>query len=163
MRVADFGAGSGAYTLAMAERVGAHGRVYAIDIQKDLLKRLSHEVSRAGLKNVDVLWADLETLKASKLADHSIDFVLISNLLFQTHDKIRVLREAKRIVHMKGRVAIIEWSESFGGMGPIASDVLKKNEAAKLLIEAGLELVEEFRAGAHHYGLLCKPAHSLLV
>ena len=160
MRVADFGAGSGAYTLALAERLEGSGRVYTIDVQRDLLRRIANETARRGHKNVEVIWGDLEVPRASKLADGSIDLVLISNLLFQVPDKTPVLREARRIVKGGGHVAIIDWSESFGGMGPITEDVVRKGTALELSEKAGLSLVREFTTGAHHYGLLLKPVAS---
>lgn len=162
MRVADFGAGSGAYTLAAAARLEGSGKVYAIDVQRDLLRRISNEAMRRGYKNVEVLWADLEVPRASKLADASIDLVLISNLLFQVPDKTPVLREARRIVKPGGHVAVIDWSESFGGMGLLKEDVVKKEAALELAKKAGLELSREFPAGTHHYGLILRsvPASS---
>src|SRR3990167_10376119 len=157
MRVADFGAGSGAYTLAIAERLEGSGRVYAIDVQRDLLRRIANEAARRGYANVEVIWADLETPRSSKMADGSIDLVLISNLLFQVPDKELVLCEARRIVKPTGSVAIIDWSESFGGMGPIKEDVVPKEAAVALAQKNGLALNREFSAGAHHYGLVLKP------
>lgn len=158
MHVADFGAGSGAYTLAIAERLGGTGVIYAIDVQRDLLRRIHNEALKRGYKNVEVVWGDLEVPRASKLADHSIDLVLISNLLFQVPDKLPVLREARRIVKPLGHVAIIDWTESFGGMGPIEADVLPKESALKLAGRAGLSLEKEFAAGAYHYGFIFRPA-----
>lgn len=40
MRVADLGAGSGAYSVAAAKKVGGDGRVYAVEVQKDLLEKI---------------------------------------------------------------------------------------------------------------------------
>lgn len=158
MRVADFGAGSGAYTLTIAERLEGTGKIYAIDVQRDLLRRIANEAMRRGYKNVEVIWADLEAPRASKLADASIDLVLISNLLFQVPDKLPVLREARRIVKPTGHVAVIDWSDSFGGMDPIKDDVVKKGTALELGAKTGLALDREFAAGAHHYGLMFRPA-----
>lgn len=155
MKVADFGAGSGAYVLAFAEAVGS-GLVYAVDVQKDLLRRVHSEATRRGLKNVEIVWGDLETPGGSKIADGHVDLVLISNLLFQTDDKRAVIGEAKRIVRSGGRVAIIDWSESFGGLGPQPKDVVTKEAAAELARDAGLTFQKEFAAGAHHYGLVFK-------
>ncbi|MBI4079732.1 class I SAM-dependent methyltransferase [Candidatus Kaiserbacteria bacterium] len=158
MRVVDFGAGSGAYVLSIAERLEGSGVVYAIDVQRELLRRIHNEAQRRGYKNVEVIWADLETPRASKLADSSIDLVLISNLLFQVPDKAPVLREARRIVKPVGRVAVIDWAESFGGMGPVEEDVVSKGNAIELAGKSGLDLEREFVAGAHHYGLMFRPA-----
>jgi ubiquinone/menaquinone biosynthesis C-methylase UbiE len=154
MKVADFGAGSGAYVLAIAGALAGSGHVYAIDVQRDLLRRIKTEAHARGYKNVDVLWGDLEIPGGSKLADASVDLVLISNLLFQVEEKARVLSEARRIVRSTGRVGIIDWSDSFRGMGPHKNDVVKKEEVLALARAEGLELIREFPAGAHHYGLL---------
>jgi len=158
MRVADFGTGSGAYALAIAEHLEGGGRVYAIDVQRDLLRRVANEAKSRGFHNLDVIWADLEVPRASKLADGSMDLVLISNLLFQVPDKLPVLREARRIVKPAGHVAVIDWSDSFGGMGPLKEDVVKKEGALELARKSGFEFVREFPAGAHHYGLVLRPA-----
>jgi len=154
MSVADFGSGSGIYVLHIAEALEHSGRVYAIDVQQDLLKRVRNEAHRRGFKNVDVIWTDLEHAGASKLADQTLDLVLISNLLFQVQNKAAVLTEAWRILKPKGRLAVIDWSESFGGMGPQKADVVSKEKALMLARENGFELQREFAAGAHHYGMI---------
>ncbi len=157
MSVADFGAGSGAYTLSMAEVLEGSGYVYAIDVQRDLLRRIHNEAHKRGYKHVQILWADLEKKGASKLADRSLDFVLISNLLFQLPDKSAPLLEAWRVLRPRGRLGVIDWSESFGGMGPIKQNVVSKEKALELAKHAGFELQREFQAGAHHYGLILRP------
>ncbi|MEK9153915.1 MAG: methyltransferase domain-containing protein [Patescibacteria group bacterium] len=157
MSIADFGAGSGAYTFAIAELLKINGRVYAIDVQRDLLRRIANEAKRRGYENVEIIWADLEAPRASRLAENSIDLVLVSNLLFQVPDKMPIMREARRIVKGGGHVAIIDWTDSFNGMGPIKEDVVKKEAALKIAEKSDLSLVREFPAGTHHYGLLFKP------
>jgi ubiquinone/menaquinone biosynthesis C-methylase UbiE len=154
MHVADFGSGSGAYVHLIAERLAHSGHVYAVDIQKDLLQRTKNDATRRGFKNVEVIWSDLEHPGASKIADRKLDLVLISNLLFQLENKKAVLAEAWRILKPTGRLAIIDWRESFGGMGPIRQDVVDKDTALEIASSAGFELLREFPAGAHHYGLI---------
>lgn len=154
MNVADFGSGSGIYVLHIAEALEHAGHVYAIDVQRDLLQRVRNEAQRRGFKNVDVIWTDLERPGSSKFADKKLDFVLISNLLFQVDDKAMVLAEAWRVLKPTGKLAIIDWSDSFGGMGPQKQDVVTKESALKLASGNGFELQREFSAGAHHYGLI---------
>jgi len=157
MSVADFGSGSGIYVLHIAEAVEHSGCVYAIDVQRDLLRRVKNEANRRGLKNVDVIWTDLERADASKLADKTLDLVLISNLLFQLENKATVLTEAWRVLKPAGRLAIIDWADSGGrGIGPVKRDVVSKAKALELARESGFELQREFAAGAHHYGLIFK-------
>src|SRR5580698_6072934 len=78
MTVADFGAGSGAYVLAIAEILQNSGALYAIDVQQDLLRRVHNEATHRGFKNVKIIWADLEKHKGSKIAQGTVDLVLIS-------------------------------------------------------------------------------------
>lgn len=156
MSVADFGSGSGAYVLGMAERLLGSGHVYAIDVQRDLLRRVKNEAHKRGYNNVEVIWCDLERPRASKIADQKLDLVLISNLLFQIENKSAVLAEAWRILKPAGHLAIIDWADSFGGMGPTKQDVVTKEKALTLVKDAGFELQREFDAGAHHYGLIFK-------
>ena len=157
MTVVDFGAGSGAYVYAIAERLQGTGHVYAIDVQQDLLRRIKNESHKRGYKNVEIIWSDLEKPGGSKIADRHSDLVLISNLLFQVEDKKVLFAEAWRILKPTGRLVVIDWSDSFGGMGPIKKEVVKKEQVLELAKSAGLELVDEFKAGAHHYGLIFRP------
>lgn len=157
MKIADFGAGSGAYTLAIAEKLQAgSGKVIAIDVQKDLLRRIHNEAGRRGYHNVEVQWADLEKAHAVKVAPRSLDLVLISNLLFQIEDRSAILHEARRVLHEGGRLVIIDWADSYAGMGPIKKHVVTKDTALALARECGFELLREFDAGAHHYGLVLR-------
>lgn len=156
MRIADFGAGSGAYVMSLAAALDGTGIVYAIDIQKDLLRRIANDAKRAGYTNVEVLWGDLEQEGSTKLADASVDLVLISNLLFQVEHKNSPLREAHRILKPSGRLVIIDWSDSYGGMGPEQKQVVSKADALALAQNEGFTLVKEFEAGEHHYGLIFK-------
>lgn len=157
MHVADFGSGSGHHALSIAERLEGRGRVYAIDIQKDLLRRIANEARRRGFDTVDVIWADLEMPRASKIADNIIDLVLVSNILFQIADKLAILAEARRILKPAGRVSIIDWADSFEGFGPADEEVLEREKAIELAERAGFVLEKEFPAGAHHYGLIFRP------
>lgn len=159
MQIADFGSGSGHYVLAMAEHLSGSGHVYAIDVQRDLLKRTQNEATKRGLKNVAVIWADLEAHRSSKIADRHLDIVLISNLLFQVENKEALFIEAHRILKSTGRLVVIDWSESWGGMGPIKSEVVKKETAFAYARDNGFEFLRDFPAGAHHYGLIFKPIH----
>ena len=154
MKVADFGSGSGAYVLAIAKTLCNSGHVYAIDVQRDLLQRIKNESHKHGLKNVEVLWGDLESPGGSKIADGALDVVLISNLLFQVAEKGVVLGEAFRTLKAQGRLVIIDWSDSFRGVGPQPEDVVNKETALSLAVKTGFRFEKEFPAGAHHYGLI---------
>jgi len=154
MKVADFGSGSGAYVLAIAKELQGSGHVYAIDIQKDLLRRTKNDTEKLGFKNVEIIWGDLEVPSGSKIADNALELVVISNLLFQIDDKRAVMEEARRIVRQNGRLAVIDWKESLRNMGPHKDSVVHKEDVFTLARSLELTFVKEFEAGAHHYGLI---------
>ena len=137
--VADFGSGSGHYVIACAKAVGEAGHVYAIDIQKDLLGKVKNEANKLGLLNVDIVWGDLEKHNGSKLRDLSVDGVVISNLMFQMADKEPVAVEAFRITKPGGSLLLIDWSESFGGIGPHRDTVFTHDDAVALFTKAGVQ------------------------
>ena len=158
MHVADFGSGSGAHALALAEATDTHGRVYAIDVQRDLLVRLKNEAKRRGIDHVDILWGDLEMPGGSKLAAAHVDLVLLSNILFQLSDKVAALKEARRILKNKGTTAVIERT---GESGLHASNIVSKREVLEFARRADLEPIREFDAGSHHFGIVFRPLVSI--
>ena len=95
MKIADFGAGVGAYTIPLAKSVGDFGRVYAIEVQKDLLSKIQNTATEENLTNIEVLWGDIERLGATKLPNESIDIVIIANVFFGVEDKSEVVAEAR--------------------------------------------------------------------
>jgi ubiquinone/menaquinone biosynthesis C-methylase UbiE len=154
--IADFGAGSGAYTIAAAKAVKNFGKVYAVEVQKELAMRIKALARTEGLENVEALWGDIERAGGTKLADASVDAVIISNVLFQAEDKKGVVEEAKRVLKSGGKALVVDWSESFGNMGPSASAVFAKDAARKLFEAAGFSILRDISAGAHHWGFIAQ-------
>ncbi|TSC67503.1 MAG: methylase involved in ubiquinone/menaquinone biosynthesi [Parcubacteria group bacterium Gr01-1014_73] len=154
MRVADFGAGSGFYAFAAARLVGDKGKVFAVDIQKDLLTRLKKEAAAKKLLNIEIVWGDLEKAGGAKLKDNSVDRLIISNLLFQIGGKENLAKEATRVLKPNGKVLAIDWTDSFGGLGPPDKDIFGKAAARALFENAGFVLERTIDTGVHHYGLV---------
>src|SRR5665648_474445 len=127
MRVADFGAGTGFYSKAASIKVGYSGKVYAIEVQKDLVKKLESELRHWGISNVECIWGDIEKRNGTKISDRSMDAVIVSNVLFQTEDKLGLIDEVKRVLKKNGQVLMVDWTGSFGGMGPAKEHVVTEN------------------------------------
>jgi ubiquinone/menaquinone biosynthesis C-methylase UbiE len=154
--VADFGSGSGHYTMAAAKVVGDTGRIYSIDIQKDIATKVKNEANKLGIFHVEAVWGDVEKVGGTKLRDSSVDYVIISNLMFQVDDKTSTAKEAFRILKPQGRLLFVDWSESFGGIGPHPESVFPQEKALELFPSAGFVLDHEIEAGSHHYGIIYK-------
>lgn len=154
MHVADFGAGSGAYAITIAKRVGDGGRVYAIDLNKDLLTKLKNDAESAHVSNIETIWGDVEEINGSKLAPNSVERVVISNILFQVEDKVGVAKEAGRILKPNGLVLVVDWSGSYGGLGPKDEHVVPSSAVRKIFLNNNFAEVKEVEAGDYHYAIL---------
>lgn len=154
MQAADFGSGSGFYTFAIARAIAPNGKVFAVDIQKDLLQKLKNGAKQNQLSNVDIIWGDLEHLGGTKLRENSLDAITACNLFFQIQNKDSLCLEIKRVLRPNGRVLVVDWDGSFKGIGPIESDVISKIKMTALFLDHGFVLDREIAAGAEHYGLI---------
>ncbi len=156
MDIADLGAGSGAYAIAAAKALISTGRVYAVDVQKDLLSKIKNQAAREGLYNLEVVWGDIDRVGGTSLRDNSVDLALLCNILFQLENKTEAVKEIKRILKPQGRLLVVDWADSFGNMGPHPEAVVKKETAMDLFSKAGFHLDREVDAGSHHYGMIFK-------
>jgi ubiquinone/menaquinone biosynthesis C-methylase UbiE len=154
MVVADFGSGPGLHAIAAARAVGDSGKVYAIDVQADMLTKLKTHATQEGVGNIEVLLGDLEELGGSKLREMSVDAVLVANTLFQIEDKETFLKEVSRVLKPKGKVLMIDWSDSFGGMGPQQEHLLTEGAMKVLFTSEGFKEEKSIDSGDHHYGYI---------
>jgi len=150
--VADFGAGSGFFLKILSKAVGSEGRVYACEIQKHLVEKIGEFIRLNNLSNVHPLWCDLEEINGIKINDNSLDAGLLVNTLFQFEKKEAAIKEIRRTLRQGGVLHVIDWSESFGGLGPRPQDVITKDRAIALFESLEFMLEREYEAGDHHYG-----------
>ena len=148
--VADLGAGTGYYSLALGPLI-PRGKVYAVELQKDFLTTIQSRAAEAHLNNVETIWGNVEKLGGTKLGDNTADAVIASNILFQVEDKEGFILEIKRILKPKGRVLLIDWSES-SIMQKI--NLVSKDKARNLFEKKGFTLEREINTGEHHYGMI---------
>lgn len=151
--VADFGAGSGFYLKSLSKAVGDNGRVYACEIQKPLVEKLGELARLQGLSNVHTLWCDLEELNGIKISKGELDSAILVNTLFLLENKDVAIQEMARTLRSGGKLFVIDWTESFGGMGPQPEAVVPIPEATVMFEANGFVFEREFPTGDHHYGL----------
>lgn len=151
--VADFGAGSGYFIETLANLVGPQGRVYACEIQKNLVEKIGDLARSKGLSQVQPLWADLEDHGGTKIPDGVLDAAIMVNTFFQFDDRDTALQEVLRTLRSGGKFFLIDWSESFGGLGPQPEQVVTAEAAEAAAETVGFIFEHPFDAGDHHYGL----------
>ncbi len=157
MKIADFGAGAGFFTLPIAEKISEEGRVYALDIQEGPLESLRREAQNRNLHTIETIRANLEQKNGSHLKDSSLDRVFAANILFQTQDKLALFAEAYRILKKGGTLTIVEWDpDALPRMGPRHEHRLSKTSLRELVARAGFEVVREISLSDHFHGIIAK-------
>lgn len=154
MKVGDFGAGSGHYARAAAAVVGRGGKVYAIDVQEDVLKHLKLNTHAHHQSVIDTVWGDIEKPGGTHLRDASLDAAILANTFFQIENRFGLLGEMKRVLKPGGKLLVVDWAGSYGGMGPALEKVVPEHEAEAFFINGGFYKVKSFRGGPHHYGIV---------
>lgn len=156
MKIADFHAASGFFARAAARIVGAGGEVWAVDANRDMLARLKNIAELEGLENVEIVRGNIEKRGGTLLPDNHLDFVLLANALFTCENKEGAIEEAWRVLKDNGKLLVVDWKASFGGLGPHPSHIITMDAAKKLFLRGGFALLSEIPAGEYHWGLLLR-------
>jgi len=133
MIVVEIGPGKGNYTKAVAKRILPDGKVYAIDIQESVIKRLKERLKVDKITNIIPRIDDAYNLSFD---NESVDRIFAIACLPEIPEPVKVLKEFKRILKPGG---IISLSELF----PDPDYPLRKTEK-KWAIKAGLDFLEGF-------------------
>ena len=104
--VADLGAGSGYFTRRMAQAVAPSGRVYAVDVQPEMIALLKGNLEKAGIENVVPV---LGTADDPKLPRESLDWILLVDVYHELQQPKAVLARVREALKPTGRVALVEY------------------------------------------------------
>jgi len=154
MRIADFGAGNGYFTIAMAELTGESGAVNAVDVLQTSLDTIRLKAKSLGFNNIHAIRANLEIVGKSGLGDNSQDLVLMKNILFQIQDKGGALTEAVRVLRENGKLVVIDWRKGAGGFGPPDQLRVEQGLVQDLILKSGFRLEKSIDIDPFHYGYI---------
>jgi ubiquinone/menaquinone biosynthesis C-methylase UbiE len=138
--IADLGAGSGYFTFLLAQATGATGKVYAVDIDKDMTQLLAKKTKERGAQNVEVV---LAAPSDPALPEGAIDLIFTSNTYHHIESRVRYFADLRKALRRGGRVAVIDFDRRSWSAG-----LLKHYTPAEFikreLEQAGYRLVNEF-------------------
>ena len=153
-KIADFGCGTGYFSIAIAKKIGDDGTVYALDILAQRLESVESQARIQGLNNIITKRVNVEKPGGSGLDDESVDWVVMKDVLFQNQDKGSMIVEAKRVLKKGGQMLIIEWNTNDDSIGPEKELRIAKTDLLSITEKAELELVKEVTVGDFHYGVV---------
>jgi len=149
--VADFGCGYGTFTIPAAKIVG--GKVYAIDLDPEMIKETERKVREKKLSNVETILRDFVS-NGSGLKDESVDYIMLFNIL-HTDKPEKLLREAYRILRNGGKLGIIHWNyDSATPRGPPMKIRPKPEQCIEWAESVGFTSPKKYDLKSYHYGIV---------
>jgi len=137
--VADIGAGSGFMTVRLAARVGPTGRVFANDVQPQMLNILARRLSNSNITNVTLIEG---TIDDPKLPPASVDLEIMVDVYHELSQPQAMLRHLREALKPGGRLVLLEYRKEDPTV-PIKPEHKMSVAEAKLEVEAeGFTLVK---------------------
>ena len=152
MTVLDLACGRGAYSLAVSERIGPNGNVFAVDLWEDGIAMLNREAKSRRIQNITARVADAG--RHIPVGDGSIDLCLMCTVL---HDFVLdgnvddVLSETVRILKPGGILAINEFEKIEGPPGPPITSRLSPSRVEMILSEYNYKKMGQTSIGPYNY------------
>ncbi len=103
--VADIGAGTGYYTFAIAPKV-LKGKVYAVEIQEEMIKFLKDKKASKGIKNIEVIKG---TTQSPNLPENSVDLAIMVDVYHELEFPHEMLQAIKRSLKKDGAILLLEY------------------------------------------------------
>lgn len=132
LTVADVGAGSGYITVRLARRVGSTGRVYATDIQPEMIALLEQTLTAEGITNVTPV---LGLVDDPQLPVGAVDLELLVDVYHEFAEPQKMLRGLRDALKPGGRLVLVEYRKEDGAV-PIRAEHKMTIAEAKLEVEA---------------------------
>jgi cyclopropane fatty-acyl-phospholipid synthase-like methyltransferase len=153
-RVADLGAGTGYFAVRIARRV-PEGRVYAVDIESDMVRHLGERATREGLANLTPVLATPDEPRIPE----PVDLVLVVDTYHHIADRVTYFRRLSESLRPGGRLAIIDFTPE-SPIGPPAEHRIPPEAVAQELAQAGYAKVQALALLPNQYFLVFEPEPS---
>ncbi len=141
MVVCDLGCGNGYYTIEMAKRVGSSGKVFAVDIQPEMLHLLELRLEEKEVKNVELV---LGGLIDPRMPENSIDLLLMVDVYHEFSHPVQMLQAIRKSLKPEGRIALVEFRAEDRNVPIRPEHKMTKKQILKEYTANGFKLVEEY-------------------
>jgi len=152
--IADIGAGTGYFSARFANMT-PKGKVYAVDVEPDMVKHLTERAKREGLKNVVAVTGT----PADPRIPEAADLIILVDVYHHVGDRERYFRNLQKSLRPGGRLAIIDFRLDSRVGPPVAARIAPEKVKAELK-GAGYTLVEEHDFLPNQYFLVFRAGNT---
>ena len=149
--LADIGAGSGYFSFRLARKVGDTGRVYAVDINSDMILFMNRTIRDKKIKNVTTI---LSAPDDPLLADATINRFFICNTWHHVQNRPRYMVLMKKMLKSGGQVIILDYKKKQLPVGPPPEMKMAKKEVIAEMEAGGFKLAKEHDFLPYQYFLV---------
>lgn len=150
----DIGCGDGFFALPAARLVGDNGRVHALDINREAIRRLKESATKQGLQNLNLVVGRAED---TILCEACADIVFFGIVLHDFDDPARVLVNARRMLTPDGKLVNLDWKKEQMPFGPPLQKRFDEEQAKRLITQAGFNVESVRESGPYHYLIIARP------
>lgn len=141
MTICDLGCGNGFYTIPLARLTGSEGRVYAVDIQPEMLDLLGDRAREAHVDNIEPV---LGTAIDPRLPDGKIDLILLVDVYHEISHPEQMLAAMKMSLSPDGRIALVEFRAEDPDVPIKPLHKMTKAQMRREFAHNGFEVAKEF-------------------
>jgi ubiquinone/menaquinone biosynthesis C-methylase UbiE len=104
MTVLDYGCGNGFFTIPLSQMVGLKGKVYAVDIQQEMLEKLSVKLSKTDIKNIVPVHKGTDKLNFAE----KIDLAIAIYVVHEVPNQKEFFNEIYSVLNPSGKLIVFE-------------------------------------------------------
>jgi len=149
--IVDLGCGFGTFSIPASQIV--KGTVHAFDIDQEMIRQLQSKIDQLELNNIELHLKDFIT-EGSGLADNSIDYVMLFNILHHDNPH-QILNEVLRILKAGCKAGIIHWrSDIPTPRGPQLDIRSTPDQCKQWAVESGFSICKDLIIEPFHFGII---------
>ena len=151
-QVADIGCGPGYFALPLGKHM-FDGKLFAIDVQQEMLDATDEALKRIHLTNVELVLAKEGKLP---LDDDSLDGALAAFVAHEADDPKELLTETRRCLRKGGWLALLEWHKRKMHDGPPLKSRIDEAKLRKMAQDVGFRFTARYNLNDKQYMLVMR-------